>query len=344
MTSDEGIWYSSFFIHIYPAEIPTLPILIYNTHAFNPAGDNDNGIAEGGESIGLLVDVFNSGNANASNVSAVLTCTDPDIFITDDAANYPDIVFGGHEWCTSDFDFDIDPNCIEKDVEFILEITSDEGVWLSPFLVHIYAYTPTAPVLAYFNHEIDDTDSNESDGDGIPEAGEAIQLPLSIFNYGTGDAQNVSATLHCNDPFITIIDNSENFGGIDAGEEGWSNYSYDFEIAANCPAKDAMFMLEITSDEGVWTSYFAISIASPNSPDLTYPNPSNGVFKLLSTSIGGYFNYQLIDISGNQISDGEVFVGIGEEPVLNYGWLDTGIYFLRLNNGTETRMQKLIIR
>jgi hypothetical protein len=129
-----------------------------------------------------------------------------------------------------------------------------------------------------------------------------------------------------------------------AGDEGWSNYSYDFEISEDCPAKDVMFMLEITSDEGVYTSYFVISIALPNSINMAYPNPSNGVFKLLSTSVGGYFNCQLQDMAGNLIYEGEVFVGKDNEPVMNFNWLETGIYFLRMDDGTEVRTQKLIIR
>jgi len=77
---------------------------------------------------------------------------------------------------------------------------------------------------------------------------------------------------------------------------------------------------------------------------MAYPNPSNGVFKLLSTSVGGYFNCQLQDMAGNLIYEGEVFVGKDNEPVMNFNWLETGIYFLRMDDGTEVRTQKLIIR
>ncbi len=346
ITSDEGIWTDTFVIDIYPDNEVMMPILIYNNHDFEPAGEDDDGLAEGGESIKMPVSLYNSGNIIATNPRALLSCTDPDITITDFSENFEDIAMGSEGWSKFNYDFDIASGITHvKIVEFSLDITSDEGSWTSTFLVEIYPDNEIPmPVLAYLNHEIDDTDSDISDGDGIPESGESVQLPVSLFNYGSGNASNVTALLYCEDPDITLVDVIERFGYIEAGSEDWSNYSYDFVISPNCPAKEVEFWLEITADEGTWTSYFTISISEPNSKDVTYPNPSNGTFKVLSTTLDGNYQYKLIDISGNELYNGEVFIADHHEPVMEFEGLVTGIYFLKLDNGTETRMQKIIIQ
>jgi hypothetical protein len=341
ITSNEGTWSSSFVVHIYVIE----PVLLYNDHNFNPAGADNDGLAEGGESITMPLSLWNDGADTARNVAAVLTCADADITITDANEHFADIPMNSEMWTNYDFNFDIASGIlVERDVEFVLEITSDEGSWTSPFTVHIYPDNEAPFIdISYNDHRIDDNTSS-GDNDGVPEAGEMIRLPLSLFNHGNMDATNVSAVLYCNDPDITLQDNTEYFGDMNASEEVWSEYSYDFEISATCPAKDVMFRLEITSNEGSWTSYFAISITTPSNAEMIYPNPSNGTFKLISTNDGGLYQYQLIDIYGNEIHRGEIVIGKDLEPVLQFDWLDTGIYFLKLDNGFESLLQKVIIQ
>jgi len=170
--------------------------LLYNNHSFNPAGADNDGLAEGGETIGLKVSIFNSGTETATNVSAVLFCNNSVITITDSEENYNDIVSDGEEWSIGNFSFDIDADCVEQDVQFVLEITSDQGVWASPFLVHIYPANPILlPNLIYNTHAFDPAGD---DNDGLAEGGESIGLKVDIYNDGTDTARNVSVILRCN--------------------------------------------------------------------------------------------------------------------------------------------------
>ncbi|NPD85545.1 T9SS type A sorting domain-containing protein, partial [Lentimicrobium sp. L6] len=344
--SNEGTWTDTFIVTIYPDNETPLPNLVYQSHYYVQAGEDDDDLPEGGESIRMPIEILNSGVAKANGVSATISTTDPSITITDDFEYYPPISPSNDKWSDYNFNFDIAPGITQaRFVEFAIEMNSDEGTWIDFFSLEIFPDNSLLmPELVYFDHEIDDTDSDESDGDGIPESGESVQLPVRIYNEGNGMANNVSAVLSCDDPHIQLVDINENYGDIDALETEWSNYSYDFVISPNCPAKDVMFTLEITSDEGSWTSYFAISISEPDSKDMTYPNPSNGTFKVLSTTLDGSYKYQLLDISGNEIHNGEVFIANHHEPVMKFDGLVTGIYFLKLDNGTEIRMQKIIIQ
>ncbi|NOR86093.1 MAG: hypothetical protein GQ527_00645, partial [Bacteroidales bacterium] len=254
------------------------PALSYVSHIID---DDDNGMsngdadgqAEGGESIEMPLSVENTGDQIAHNVTATLFCADGDIDITDDSESFGDVLVGETVWTINDFDFDVVVGCPEKDVSFNVTFTSDEGVWVHSFMVHIFPSTG-GPILAYFDHLIDDDINGESngDGDGLVEGDESIEMPLAVFNSGASTAHTVSATLTCNDPDINITDGEEYFGAIASGVEDWSNNDFDFIVAANCPEKDVVFTLNILAEEGSWTSNFTIHIFEAGLPFLSYAN------------------------------------------------------------------------
>jgi len=97
---------------------------------------NDNQIPEAGEEIELNIQLQNTGTANATNVSAVLTTNDNDIDITDSEESYGTIEVGSTDW-TTDFDFTIDDNALSKTVNFDLTITSSEGSWMQTLSIDI---------------------------------------------------------------------------------------------------------------------------------------------------------------------------------------------------------------
>lgn len=109
--------------------------------------------------------------------------------------------------------------------------------------------------------EIDDDTSGGSDGNGngIPEAGEEIELSVQLQNTGNASATNVTAVLSTNDSDISITDPNETYGTITAGSTDW-NTDFDFDIDANCPTKTVNFTLDITSDQGSWQHNFSLNI------------------------------------------------------------------------------------
>lgn len=253
------------------------PELAYTSHIIdddvNGGSDGDgDGLVEGGESIELPLSILNTGDFSAHNVTATLSCSDPMINIVDFQESFGTVSAGETDWTNNDYDFDVSSTCPEKDIDFLLTITADEGTWTSIFTIHVAE--AGLPILSYFNHLIDDDDNNSSDGDGdgIAESGESIELPLSLKNTGEALANNVSAILTCNDSDIEITDDSESFGDILVNEESWCNYNFNFDISPSCPDKDVEFILQITADEGSWTSSFTITIVHPGAPSLEYAN------------------------------------------------------------------------
>ena len=272
ISSTEGSWSDSFIVHIMEGPMPNLAYhsqLIDDDDEGSTSG-NGNGIAENGESIGLMISIQNLGQATANNVSGIITCSDEDIVITDNSESFGDIEVGNQAWCNYGYDFEISATCPTKEVEFFLEISSQEGNWNSSFMVTIV--NQGYPVLEYSGHIIDDDDegSSSGDGNGIPMAGESIQMPVQITNSGEIDAHNISSVLSCNDPDITITDANEGYEDIGAGEYIWTNYDYNFDVSETCPAKDVEFVLMLTSDEGSWEQSFIITIEELGMPDLSF--------------------------------------------------------------------------
>ena len=80
--------------------------------------------------------------------------------------------------------------------------------------------------------EIDDDNSGSSSGndDGNINPGENIELNVNLQNYGTIAANSVSATITSENEFITITDNTEDYGNIDAGSSSFSADDFDISI------------------------------------------------------------------------------------------------------------------
>ncbi len=70
---------------------------------FNDASGNGNGRPDPGETVGLIITYFNSdGWQNATNVSATVTCGDPEVEIVKGTAGFPDIPAGTGANCAND--------------------------------------------------------------------------------------------------------------------------------------------------------------------------------------------------------------------------------------------------
>ena len=75
---------------------------------------------------------------------------------------------------------------------------------------------------------IDETEGNDN---GIFEAGETIDVTVTLRNTGSSLAGNVVGAISSDDGYITIDDNSSTFGDIESDENG-NNSDNAFVITA----------------------------------------------------------------------------------------------------------------
>ncbi|MFW5705669.1 MAG: C25 family cysteine peptidase, partial [Bacteroidota bacterium] len=147
----------------------------------------------------------------------------------------------------------------------------DATIYVSGYncLLHEYPVTVipnNGAYVVYASSEINDENGNNN---GIPEYTEQILLTTTLENVGTVQADNVTATLASTDPYVTITDNTEDFGNIPGESTVTIGDAFGFEIAGNVPNQHAIAFSIVCEGQDTWSSNFSV-IA--NAPELAMEN------------------------------------------------------------------------
>ena len=137
-----------------------------------------------------------------------------------------------------------------------------------PYVGSIEVMPPEGPFVIFEEYTCDDDNSGGSvgNGDGGADAGETIEIPVTLENVGVDPAENVVATIASDDPYIAILDGTESFGTIPPGEMRTSLDDFDIRIAGSCPdGHELSFTLTIEADGSryVWDAGFSITVDAP---------------------------------------------------------------------------------
>jgi hypothetical protein len=113
---------------------------------------------------------------------------------------------------------------------------------------------------------IDDDGTPPSDGNanGEPEAGETVELNVTVGNGGQSNATAVTATLSTTDTYIAIVDSTEYLGDLAPGQHVF-NGAFAIDIADDCP-NEHYATIEITFDEAArdsWTDDHTFRVYRP---------------------------------------------------------------------------------
>ncbi|MHA1673861.1 MAG: hypothetical protein ACTSYI_09550, partial [Promethearchaeota archaeon] len=128
---------------------------------------------------------------------------------------------------------------------------------------------PVIPMLQVNQFTIDDdsSDSSDGNGDGIVQAGETIELLVTLENTGMVAVTGVTATLSVSDNLISISDDSEDYPDITAGGTAQCVFDYDFTVDPAHAGGTVTFTLSITCNEGSFTDTFTIAITAAANDD-----------------------------------------------------------------------------
>ncbi|MGM0613445.1 MAG: C10 family peptidase [Bacteroidota bacterium] len=221
---------------IEPAVSPGNPDIVYHSKQIDDdnqdqSSGNDNGQAEPGETIELIVTLKNNGNGQASNVNATLSTSDPDITITDDNEDFGTISANATADCIYDYDFDVSSSCPDKDVTFTLDITDgNSNSWTETFTVHIYGNSGSSYCSGTTN--ITSSSGTFSDGSGTndynndsdckwliqPSGASSINLTFSNFNTESGyDFVKVYDGSSTSDPLLGEFSGSSIPSAVNSG-------------------------------------------------------------------------------------------------------------------------------
>lgn len=112
------------------------------------------------------------------------------------------------------------------------------------------------PLLGLLRVEV-----NDFGGNNFPDPGESVLVYLTLKNFGTVTAHNVSTRLSTIDTFITITRDSSWFGNIAGGESLTTNLPCHMLISAQTPREhQASFQLTIVAEETTFYTGFNLQI------------------------------------------------------------------------------------
>lgn len=123
-----------------------------------------------------------------------------------------------------------------------------------------------APYCFFESQIIDDDASGESsgNGDGVVDAGESIELVVTLENIGNEVAYGVSATLSTADPYVLVTDGYEEYGDIPVGGTAQCFDDYGFDVSWDCPdGHSVYFEIAATNGETTWVSETAVTVSAP---------------------------------------------------------------------------------
>jgi hypothetical protein len=199
------------------------PWLVTGEVSIEDSTGNQNGVADPGETISMLIALTNVGNDTATGISAVLSTTDPYIVITQPTAVYPDLAPFESGTNTPEYQLEISEICPEGHSAICnLHITADPGFvsdQVVSFIVGDERHLPSGPD-AYGYYAWDNTDG----GPAIPydwiEIAPAAGGP-GTSNGPTGDDATVQIRLPF--PFQYY---GQSFTQISVCTNGWLALGY----------------------------------------------------------------------------------------------------------------------
>ena len=235
----------------YEVEIPVVPAagpyVVYDSHIINDASGNGNGMLDYGETVTLDFTVSNVGSEQATSVDVTISTTDAYVTITDATAYFGNIAAGSTVTVNDAFELEIANNVPDGHViDFVVEADGGE-IWESYF-----SDEALAPILTAEEFIIDDNTGNNN---GIIDPGETVTIYIPTNNEGSSTSPSAIGTLTCNEPLITIVDETYTLGEIAAGGSVQAIYTViaDPEITLGTPIT---FDYEVNADAYSIQNYF----------------------------------------------------------------------------------------
>ncbi len=199
-------------------------------------------------------------------------------------ADYPSVVIIGESQITVSCPVDGAIVAISRDGELLKSAVVDNGEavldfdepFVEPGILNLsivafnyLQYTDNIEVIAgdgpfvgYVDYTLNDEEGNNN---GQADYNEQLKFSLRLTNLGTEGAQNVVATISSDDNFVSILDDTENYGNIAPGDTVSVADGFEIQVADSVPDLHPLsFNLTITSDTNVWTKTFKIIAHAPD--------------------------------------------------------------------------------
>jgi len=130
-----------------------------------------------------------------------------------------------------------------------------------PYLAEVPVIPAQGPYVIYNNNQINDASGNNN---GQPDYSETLLLNIGMKNIGVEATTNAIVKLRVNDPYITLVDSTENYGAVPAGQIVSMPDAFTFQVADNVPDGHVVTFKTYCQDNGeAWTSQFTLTMHAP---------------------------------------------------------------------------------
>ena len=218
--------------------------------------------------------------------------------------------------------------------EALLVVT---GLNTETYYNNITIVPPEGPYVIYNACEID--------GNGQLDYGETANLSIAVKNVGIEIANNIDVTISSDNEFVTIIDDTENYGNIGIDEIISITDGFTVEIATNIPDGEAiMFDVVATDGTDIWESSFTLIAHAPILEFVGYEISGSGTIdpgetKDFTITITNDGSASINDVVTALVSN-DPYVTVNTVPQ-NYGTVDpeenvSGVFSVSADAGTPT--------
>ncbi len=238
---------------------------------------NGDGLLNPTETIELPVELTNHGQSSAESVTAILTCDDPLVSISDPIETFGAIGSGASAWSADDFDLQVAGAAQHGHIVRLgLDVSSGGDQWHSMITIPVVAaaFAQNGTTLYDFGTRLD--------------PGETGEISIEIENIGGAIGEDVVGTLVSDSDWVAVTDDGGAFGTVPvAGSAENTADRFALSVSPECHnGHIAEMTLNLSFSGGAEASLpFALSVGQVSSSDPTGPD-AYGYYAFDNTDTG----------------------------------------------------------
>ncbi len=226
--------------------------------------DGADGIINPQDTISVTPSLTNHGSSDAFGVSAEMSVLSGPATISTGSLNFGTIATGSEVASAAAAIININADAMDgATIKLLITATDGQETWTS-----LLEETVKAAAFSIVDMDL-------SDFSGNLDPGESGRFDLTLENLGNQNATAITTILSTDSPWVTIIDNTANFGSISTGETGRDLLSpFRINLSTDCFGGHlASFELAITYNDGsVTTTQTAVTIGTASTDQPTGPD------------------------------------------------------------------------
>jgi len=130
-----------------------------------------------------------------------------------------------------------------------------------PYLAQVPVIPAEGPYVIYASNQVNDAAGNNN---GLPDYSETLLLNIGMKNIGVEPTASAEVKLRVDDPYVTLVDSTENYGVVPAGQTVGMPDGFTVQVADNVPDGHVVTFITVCQDEGEeWSSQFTLTMHAP---------------------------------------------------------------------------------